>query len=396
MAPRRQMRRSHSAGSGDHQASRRCARSKAAQYGRLASMASKKWTASTGGPWYSNDLHHFYRVTEAGSFYRSLKDGTALQEIFGTMKKHPVKGLPMLLGRAIETMADPVMGYVVPRQKLGVFYNLAQDWLRRNPGASADEMRAAATMIWDSVDNRLGQMVYDNLFWGKVQKDLAFLGVRSVGWNLGTIRELGGGATDTMKAAYKLVAGQDPELTHRMAYTFALPYIIGIQGAVMTYLFTGHGPEHMIDYFAPPTGGTTSYGSPERVLIPSYMKDVIEYNQAPFSTLLTKTHPLFETARELYTNRDFYGAMIVDDLDPGTKQLMDYLRYFSKQALPFSVRQTAKAEENPQSAIPAGLPMLGINPAPISITDPALLSRIQQTSAEARHARKKKLRNESK
>jgi hypothetical protein len=39
-------------------------------------------------------------------------------------------------------------------------------------------------------------MVYDNLFWNKAGKDIAFLCVRSVGWNLGTFRELGGAVFD--------------------------------------------------------------------------------------------------------------------------------------------------------------------------------------------------------
>jgi hypothetical protein len=53
---------------------------------------------------------------------------------------------------------------------------------------------------WDSVDNRMGQVVYDNLFWRKSIKDIGMASVRSLGWNLGTFRELGGGALDFAKA----------------------------------------------------------------------------------------------------------------------------------------------------------------------------------------------------
>lgn len=341
-------------------------------------------------------MDSFYGATEAGSFTKSLKNGTFGQEVFGELKNRPLTALPRLVGRTIETMADPIMGYVVPRQKLGVFYNMAEDWLRRNPNASQDEVRAASTKMWDSVDNRMGQMVYDNIFWKKTMKDLAFLGVRSVGWNLGTMRELGGGAVDTTKAAYDAFTGKNPELTHRMAYSFALPYVVGIQGAAMTYLFTGHGPQHMIDYFAPPTGGTTAYGAPERVLIPSYMKDALEYNLAPAGTVMAKIHPLAETIRELYNNRDFYGAMIADSYDPGTQQLADYMKYFGEQVEPFSVRQSAKAATNPKSSIPSALPMIGITAAPIQITSPEQLRQIEETSPEAKAARRKKHRNDSK
>jgi hypothetical protein len=53
---------------------------------------------------------------------------------------------------------------------------------------------------WDSVDNRLGQLVYDNLFWHNMTKDLGLVATRSLGWNLGTIRELAGGVADYARA----------------------------------------------------------------------------------------------------------------------------------------------------------------------------------------------------
>jgi hypothetical protein len=86
------------------------------------------------------------------------------------------------------------------------------------PNASRDDDRAALGRAWDSVDNRLGQLVYDNLFWDKTLKDLAMASVRSVGWNLGTIRELGGGTIDLGKAALGAARGQRPELTERASY----------------------------------------------------------------------------------------------------------------------------------------------------------------------------------
>jgi hypothetical protein len=65
--------------------------------------------------------------------------------------------------------------------------------------ASAAEVADALAKIWDSIDNRFGQLVYDNLFWHKYTKDLALLTVRLPGWNVGDIREIAGGTVDTMK-----------------------------------------------------------------------------------------------------------------------------------------------------------------------------------------------------
>jgi hypothetical protein len=111
----------------------------------------------------------------------------------------------------------------VPRQKLGVFAQLAERALADlPPKRRRDDDRKALARAWDSVDNRLGQLVYDNLFWDKTLKDLAMASVRSVGWNLGTIRELGGGAIDLGKMgaapARRRPGGAKPELTERASY----------------------------------------------------------------------------------------------------------------------------------------------------------------------------------
>lgn len=61
-------------------------------------------------------------------------------------------------------------------------------------GPNQEDVRAALGRAWDSVANRLGQLVYDNLFWNKVLKDLAMGAVRSVGWDVALPREVPGGA----------------------------------------------------------------------------------------------------------------------------------------------------------------------------------------------------------
>ncbi len=337
-------------------------------------------------------MDEFWRAS-SGNFVQSLKNGTLLKDIFGEFKASPVKAFPRLVARTMDFLAAPVMDYMVPRAKLGVFSNLSGDWLRRNPNASQMEFRAAMTEIWDSVDNRLGQMVYDNVFWNKTGKDLAFLAVRSVGWNLGTVRELGGGAVDTATAAYRMMTGADPQLTHRMAYAFSLPYVVGLEGAMLTYVATGHPPLELMDYFFPPTGGTTQSGLPERVNLPSYLKDAVEFNAAPFQTLMNKTHPLFEIAQELYKNRDYYGALIADPLKPGGGQLVDWLRYFGGAVEPFSLRALQRMSQEPGSKLPVWVSFFGIQPAPTFVTSPERAEAIERRME--RPARRRKMREES-
>ncbi len=95
----------------------------------------------------------------------------------------------------VEAVAWPIMEWLVPRMKLGVFADMARFELDHlPPDATEAEVRRVLGAAWDSVDNRLGQVVYDNLFWDRRFKDLLMVAFRSVGWNMGTFRELGGGA----------------------------------------------------------------------------------------------------------------------------------------------------------------------------------------------------------
>jgi hypothetical protein len=220
------------------------------------------------------------------------------------------------------------------------------------------------TKAWDSVENRMGQMTYDNIFWNKVAKDMAFVLTRSVGWNLGTIREIGGGAgPDTARFVNDLRSGRRPDFTARMAYPMAMAMVSMMLGATLTYLWTGEAPQEMMDYFYP----RNAQGN--RFSIPGYVKDVVAYSRDPVGTLANKTHPLLSMLREIYNNRDYYGGSIYDgDRDPSMSRA--YAEYLLNQVLPFSTRAMIRNRENDEPMDVQALSFWGIQPAPQSITNP--------------------------
>ena len=358
----------------------------------------------------------FFRATDAGSFFHSWKEVMspqgAMREAWQMVKPNPAEGLTanashILTGsmrvafRALDTMMHPLMGYVVPRMKLGVFSNMARDYLETHPEASQAEVAEAMTKAWDSVDNRLGQLVYDNLFWHKTLKDVAFLTTRSVGWNVGTLRELGGAAVDTAHQAGRAaqiaataargrsIAGMSrPELTYRMAYAIAMTANTALIGAIMTKIATGMGPASLLDYFYPPDGTMTG-NVPNRLSIPGYMKDVIDWTHAPIQTAQNKANPLLSTVSELVSNRDYYGGSIYDperDTDP----FHAYGKYLLNQAMPFSVRAMMRLNRNNATPLQQMLGFWGIQPAPQSIVNPAKGEAFQRRDdAKAYKARMK-------
>lgn len=319
------------------------------------------------------DMDRFYRATPSRNFYEAWSNGTLLKEAIQPFKDNALTAPLHLATKAIQTISSPLMDYLVPRQKLGVFFDLAEDYMRSHPDATRRERDEFMTKAWDSVDNRLGQMVYDNVFWNHVAKDLMFLTQRSVGWNLGTIRELGGGAfTDTGRAIANIAKGNEAQFTTRMAYAMAMPLVVGLYGAMVNYMFTGQSPDDWRDYFFPRTGRATPAGTPERLIIPSYVKDVLEYSRAPVQTLLNKLSPMFETAHELYQNRDYYGGIIHNPTDPAIKQIMDTGRYLFAQATPFGIRGQRRMALEGTPQWEQALSLFGIQPAPAYITSPNL------------------------
>lgn len=279
-----------------------------------------------------------------------------------------VKGLLHIPLAITDLASKPILEYIVPRQKLGVFADIMQSELNRNVDMTHEEIRDTAQKAWDSVDNRMGQLVYDNLFWSKTFKDLLMASVRSVGWNLGTIREIVGGAKDIAEIIANTAKGKKSETSYRAAYFIALPILTGILGAIYQYLRTGEGPKELKDYFFPRTGNVDKNGDPERRALPSYMKDLYHYQSAPLKTVMNKLSPIIAMMGQMYDNKDFYGTKIRNEDDPFVQQVFQEGAYIAKQMIPFGVRNAQKNRQaQDKSVLDMIEPFIGITPAPYDV-----------------------------
>jgi hypothetical protein len=277
-----------------------------------------------------------------------------------------VKGVLQLPIAGIEIAAYPIMQWLVPRQKFGVFFDLMKFEIEKNPDMTHAELRTIAQEIWNSVDNRLGQMVYDNIFWNKVFKDALMGSVRSTGWDVGTINELGGGAYDGGKLLLDMVRRKKTKFTYRLSYLIALPILVGIVSAMYQYLATGKSPESRKDLFFPQTGGVDKNGNPNRVSLPSYMKDVYHFRHSPWRTILNKVAPLPSLIAQQLENKDFYGTEIIHADDPLIKKIGEELKFLGTQLTPFGIRNYQK-ESYGQSKVTKALSFVGIVPAPYDV-----------------------------
>lgn len=282
---------------------------------------------------------------------------------------------------ALEATAKPIMQWQVPRLKLGVFYRFANDiFAEANRKAWSDErIHTELSKAWDSVDNRMGQLVYDNLHWARWLKDAAMAAVRSVGWNLGSIREFGGAIADTAATPARLARGDDI-ITRRMGYAVGSTVSYAMQAAVLTYLLSGKWPwedddeqdssmDRIKDYFFPKTGRQNKNGTAERLSLPHYSKDWVAWATRPAKTAKHKMHPLWGTMADIIENEDYYGTKIRNEDDPLVRQFADAASHVAGSFLPFSVRNYFRMRDAGESPVLAGvMAASGISSAPSYLT----------------------------
>ncbi len=274
---------------------------------------------------------------------------------------------------AVEASMKPVMEWAVPRMKMGAFADMARyDLERLGPDASTAEQQQALARAWDSVDNRMGQLVYDNLFWDKTAKDVLMVTNRSTGWNLGSWRELGGAAVDTKRLilppktktletrlgvnGYEKTGNsrEKREFTHRMAYAMALTFVTGMLGAMWAYAH-GRKVESAKDAFY------LEDSDGQRWSLPTYLKDVYHAKHDAYGMAVGKASPLITLTLEELSNKDHFGRHIRNKDDDALDQLLQSGVHIGKSFVPFSARNLF--DEN-KSFKEKALPFVGFTPAP--------------------------------
>jgi hypothetical protein len=353
----------------------------------------KAWYGKNPALWqYVKDLENAGGRVQMDRFYNN----SAVENWFKAWRTgNYLGGAIRTPGALIESFAKPLMQHFVPLQKLGTFMDMAKNIHAEASvkGWDGDEIQKRMAKAWNSVDYRMGQLTYDNLFWNRTLKDLSMASVRSVGWNLGDIAEIGGGVVDMIKQIKSAVTGKGFELTDKMAFTLALPVVTGLYGAITQYLYTGKGPEEMKDYFYPKTGQKTPDGNDERITLPSYMKDVWAYGTRPATTVTNKLQPLGSAIIDMLKNEDYYGYEINDkNFTESTKKLFEKgnasdlgdaltneMKYIAKQFLPFSVQGAMQRKKAGADAAGQASAFFGLNPAPKYITNTSAQNEIEDT-----------------
>jgi 2'-5' RNA ligase len=260
------------------------------------------------------------------------------------------KGTKGAIPGIIDLAGSWLMHGMIPRIKLGSFQDMAANILKEadHNNWSEEEIRSRMQSAWDSVDNRYGQMVYDNRFWNRVALEIAQLGIRSVGWQGGTYKEYGGGVTDAAKAFARAASRKKPEVTHKLAFSLATPIYTALIAAVGTYLMTGHKPD--TDKYGLKAYSMIETADGTMLSIPGYSKNLmsvgedVAQNGIPWRTAVNTASPAISTSLEMMQNKDYYGNEIRNEDDLyisktlGKSQAGEYGKFIASQYIPFTVK----------------------------------------------------------
>lgn len=328
----------------------------------------------------------FYRTRASGSFYNALEKGTFRRELKDAADKlykgtpyENAKGAVDLAGNIIQSTAAPLFEKYIPMVKRGAFASRMENFIKENPAATQEQIDQAAVKIADSIDNRFGELNQDNLFWQRWMKQVAQIALLSPTWNLGTIREIGGGIKDAMGALPDVMKGKG--ITDRTAYVAALAAQVALMNGVATYFKTGEAPQGK-DFMAYRTGGRSPSGTPERAATPGYQKDVYAFGyDFPHHILdeaANKLNPALSAAVGAIQNKDYRGLPIFRPEGapsiPGEPTPMDFAL---DTLMPISVGQFSQGQKKGSNiSLPERL--MSIRPAPSYITDTQRQQTLQQ------------------
>lgn len=313
-----------------------------------------------------------------------------------------LRTFPML----VEAQAKPIMEHWVPRMKMAAFLDRARLELDDlGPEADLVEGRKALAAAWDNIDNRFGELIYDNLFWDRRMKDFTLALMRAPGWLLGNVREFflaapeqlahlaklsgaGGGDKIPMRMRHvgygtgpngepipKYEAGRAPWLTAKFANLLSALFWVATFGALYQYLHTGKKPGEQDDgkidwsevpmdlYF--PRRDQKPDKSWNRTVLPSMMRDVwAASHNFPWGvgTMMShKLNALVTLTAEFLKNEDYWGTQIRNPEETWPTQVKQAFGYLMKELRPISVQSFERGVGGGESAF-------GFSPAPSYIT----------------------------
>jgi hypothetical protein len=314
----------------------------------------------------------------------------AIAKFKDALQQHSVKAVFKAPWAMVEALQKPIFEEWIPMLKTASYIRDAKRALEADPSLLDNPLKrmAAFRQLQKSVDNRYGEMAYNTLFWNRYLRDIGVGSTLSMGWNLGFIREYGGGVAQVAKAGIDMTnlkegdsvarhikeAAATGELDKAMFVGYYVMSAMAL-GGLMTWYMSGQAPQEANDYIYPKTGETGPDGKPERVNTMFYTREFAAIQKhvqheglvsGIGKIVSNKVVPLVDEAKTLWTNVDYFGREISDPDSNAFKQLAQKLEWFMADQIPISMQG---AKQGRSSAKQVGLAVAGFSPAPKYATE---------------------------
>jgi hypothetical protein len=304
------------------------------------------WLYWGGG---SMRMNESYRINSINTFRENINSknyiGAALRSI------------PALS----QFMMKPLFETYIPALKRGMFlreFNFAKLERANDLLAGKITQPSLAREVWRSVEDRFGEMNFDNLWWDRTFKSSLQMVVRSVTWKLGNIRQFGkavSGQSGELISALR--EGRMPRLTQEMAWAWGVVALTTAMAYVTQKAFTGKDPENWQDLAYPQIDNQGG-----RISLPTYLRDFFHLGHAPLRYVGSSMAGWFWRITEVLNNKDFYGVQIHDPNENFLFRKMDDLVHMVP--LPFSVQSMRRWQQEGEPGTRQVIGFLGGTKAP--------------------------------
>ncbi len=251
------------------------------------------------------EMYNDYRVNAIGSFREALK------------KENYLGAALRILPAFFQLTMKPLFEYYIPRLKVGLFlkeYSLALVENHNRIMSGEITRGKLARQTWNFVEDRLGEMNFDNLFWDKTFKTSMQVMFRSTTWKLGNFRGMGTAPIEQALEFRQAIRNKrKPLLKPKISWVFALLAFQSVMATIIQYMMTGKFPETLRDLIVPQINPDDE---DERLVLPTYVKDMFHFYHSPGTFVRSSMSGTISRGLETIYNEDYYGYEIYDIYAP--------------------------------------------------------------------------------
>lgn len=214
-----------------------------------------------------------------------------------------------------EVAFKPLFEIYIPRLKVGQFLReYSSNLVTYEKELAAGKMSRAqlARQTWRSIENRFGEMNFDNLFWNNTMKSAMQGMFRSVTWKLGSTSEYASAAGGQAKEFYNAFREKRmPRLHPSMAWLLGVSVMTVALAQIMQRTMSGKNVSSFKDAIYPQVDKMGS-----RVAMPTYWRDIMHLAHSPAGYLKSGLSGELGRLMDIWQNKDYYGQEVYNFADP--------------------------------------------------------------------------------